>query len=51
MTKEELLKELNKLKKIHDPERVHGVADDLLLAYINSDAITKAYSTLTRWYA
>lgn len=53
MTKEELLKELVTVyeRNRHDPEADHGEADELLLAFIDDEKITAAFSKIHKWYA
>lgn len=52
MTKEELIE---KLKELHgenvDAEHNHGVADNLLLEFINDEEVTEAFEAIKRWYA
>lgn len=53
MTKADLIKELNKIRarQERDEEVNHSDADNLLLKYINSAAVTKAYDDIEKWYA
>jgi hypothetical protein len=52
MTKSTLIKKLKELaRENRDPEADHGKADDLLLDYINSKAVTKAFNSIDKWYA
>lgn len=61
MTKEELLKTLkeicNKINEAeessgyYDLESSHLEADNLLLEYINDEAVTEAYNDIDKWYA
>jgi len=53
MTKEELIEELKKIasRGSYDIEVNHAEADDLLLEYINDEEVTKAYSSIEKWYA
>jgi len=52
MKKEELIE---KLKGLHgedaDAEIVHGMADKLLLEFINDPEVTEAFEKVGRWYA
>lgn len=50
MTKEELLKELEKANRM-DPESGHDYADEALLEFINDKDITDAFEKLEKWYA
>lgn len=53
MTIEELIKELMRCVKDSkkDPEHYHGVADDLLLKYINDKRVTKLFEKVEKYYA
>lgn len=56
MTKEQLIEELNNLKKVqmgddYDPERDHRIADKLLLSYINDSIIEEAFEEIDKWYS
>jgi hypothetical protein len=54
MTKEELLRVLQKVAKGHDMKAGHTEADKALLAYINDPEITEAYKLIENsggWYA
>jgi hypothetical protein len=52
MTHAELIEKLKRYKEIDgDPEDFHRYADDLLLKYINNDAVTKAFNSIPKWYA
>lgn len=50
MTREELIKALYEIPS-GDPERDHGMADDLLLKYINDAEIEIAFESIPKWYA
>lgn len=49
--KQKLISVLNILNGLHDEERAHGMADDLLLSFINDSEITNAFNAVKRWYA
>jgi hypothetical protein len=51
MTKEELIKKLSVINETMDKEIGHGLADDLLLEYINDEEISKAFNDVEKWYA
>ena len=51
ITKQELLKELRKLRKSSDTEAAHFNADSLLLEYIDDDEVAKLFYKIPRWYA
>ena len=51
MSKEELIVKLKELHGSGDTEAVHGIADDLLLKYINDKEIAEAYEKVPKWYA
>lgn len=51
MDREEVIRVLKELAESCDPERAHGEADDLLLAYINDPEITELYDKIEKWYA
>ena len=55
ITKEELIEELRRLTDgkafNYDYEITHHEADDLLLAYINDEAVTEAFDAIPKWYA
>lgn len=47
-----LLKALREFKsKTYDPEMAHSLADDALLAYVGSEAVTDAFNSIHKWYA
>ena len=43
--------ELEKLHGSGDPEVAHGKADDLLLDFINDEAVREAWEEVPKWYA
>jgi len=47
----ELAGKLRALQEMDDKEKRHGIADDLLLEYIGSEAVTQAFNELPKWYA
>ena len=49
--REQLLKELEALKKMRDVEVAHVTADGLLIKYIGDDEIANAFKEIPRWYA
>ena len=53
MTIEELRSRLREIadRRLKDAEVDHGVADGLLLEFINDPEVTKAYSDIEKWYA
>ena len=53
MEKKELLKILKDLAKENnlDPESNHARADEALLKYIDSKAVSKAFDNIIKWYA
>lgn len=53
MNKEELLKILAECEKDadNDQEKIHEVADQALIEYIDDDDITKIYNEIGKWYA
>ena len=51
ITKEELIRKLNKLAKYFDYDRTHAEADNLLLLYLNDEEIKEAYDSVGKWYA
>jgi hypothetical protein len=51
MKKEELLIKLKELLQNNDTEKVHVIADKLLLEYINDTEIEEAYGNIHKWYA
>jgi hypothetical protein len=50
MTKQELIEKLGQLVD-GDPEVVHGIAERLLLEYINDPAVTEAFDNVPKWYS
>jgi len=42
---------LHALAEYGDPEVGHSMADKILLAIIDDEAVTAAFESLTRWYA
>lgn len=53
-TREQLLfrlRELESQTKDYDPERDHGIADDLLIKYIDDKEIKLAYDHVKKYYA
>ena len=52
LTKAELIKRLRELaKEDSDLETVHIEADELLLKFINSRAVSNAFNEVGKWYA
>ncbi len=51
ISKKKLIAELKKLQTLGDTEVVHGLADNLLLSFINDTVVTKQYEAIDRWYA
>jgi hypothetical protein len=52
MTLDDLVHALRELAKAEDNQReAHMDADDLLLAYIGSDAVSAAFRSIPKWYA
>lgn len=51
MTAEELIKQLEQIKTSGDTEGGHMEADDLLLKYINGNAVTLAFKAIPKWYS
>jgi len=51
MTKLELVRRLNALNHLDDPEQAHIHADELLLKFINDKEISDAFEEIDRWYA
>lgn len=51
MTLPELVKQLKVIAQGSDSESDHLRADDLLLKFINKPSVTKAYSSIKKWYA
>lgn len=54
MIKKELIDKLNALGGDDidgDPERNHGMADELLLEFINDIDVRNAFKSTERWYA
>ncbi len=51
ISKKELLKTLEELRKHDDPEDDHPKADQALLDYIGDLEISEAFNAITRWYA
>lgn len=54
MTKQELINELTRIAETYngkDQEAGHVHADEALLAYINDDDVTVAYSKIEAWYS
>ena len=53
MTKDELIKELNKIsrEKNRDYETTHLKADSLLIEYIKDNEIAQAYHGVGKWYS
>ncbi len=51
MTKEEVIRELEKLVGDSDPEDAHLKADGILLEFIGDVEITRLYNLIEKWYA
>ena len=51
MNKETLVKRLEELWDYTDTEMAHGHADELLLKFINSAKVRKAFDSVPKWYA
>lgn len=53
VTKEELLKTIERAVDFHDPERAHVDAEKALLQYVNDNEITDAWERAAElwWYA
>lgn len=51
MTKEELIKILQKYKEDGDSEIAHIKADRALIQYIDDPEIKAAYDAIEKWYA
>lgn len=51
MTKERLIELLKECELCGDTESGHCRADELLLEYINDEAIAFAYTAVPKWYA
>ena len=51
ITKKDLIDKLNEIDNNGDKESNHGLADDLLIDYINDADIYKAYGRINKWYA
>jgi hypothetical protein len=53
MTREELLEKLRECIGMDtvDPEMAHSVADNALMEFLNDDAVSDLYYSLTRWCA
>lgn len=51
MTLEELIEKLREISNSDEgPEYCHEEADRLLLEYINSPEVTKAFQAIEKWY-
>lgn len=51
MTKQRLLRTLERLAESDDTESAHSAADDALIAFINDEEIAIAYRAIPKWYA
>ena len=51
MTKQALLRTLQKCAENDDTEDAHARADDALVAFIADEEIAAAYAAVAKWYA
>lgn len=53
MTVDELVERLRAIadRPLHDEEREHAEADDLLLEFVGDDRVSEAFEAIGKWYA
>lgn len=51
ISKSDLIEQLKELHDTDDPESAHYEAEQLLLAFIDDEEVTKAFGAVPKWYA